>query len=678
MAYLEHVSSHAYSKEAFKEGAHLGSIVLKAAGGWEEANRGVRRTWIATRGDHFDGLHSDFFDGLVADNLLEKARENAIWGISARYEGGIGARVQCGPHPSLKEHLEEAAQQLWKDAGKGRVLLCFDDGGEELEGVVSVAMARVPKMLPNRTISSKGRVIWDAKPVNAFCDKSRHPPALQPRHDEVARLIVWWQLRYPNTPILLSKKDVSDAFKWIPIRKEDTRLFAADLPGGEFGAPGKCITVMYNSLTFGWTGAPGEYMLFAWLMKLSHGMLKPPDALWNDGAAFRSLVLMDDAVLIEPKIGIRPWLSVEAMETCTKKALGDGAINAAKDEVEGALETRKLIWGLMYDTEKNTRTLPPQKLEKASFLLHLPEFDYGNRRVSLKLVQELRGNQQFWISVLPSLKPLLSATNALLGPPTAEGLAQPKGNEEQQRRAWIRFWEAVELQRLLVDNRTEWGVRFTHPMTEALTIRELLALPGGKDKVVWASGDATLDRVGAVDWTHKRAYSLEVSPYQALLEEMEQQALADANCLRRASRPGDGSCEETEPGKMMVALTELLAVLLLAVSQCESWKGRVILYMGDNQVVIRWINSRQAKHPFAGYLLQVLAAVEACYGFHLHTAYLRNLPQCCSGRTDQARCRQGFDRGWVVQAPPTRRVLEKVPQPGLAKTSADLGRASRC
>lgn len=136
---------------------------------------------------------------------------------------------------------------------------------------------------------------------------------------------------------------------------------------------------------------------------------------------------MDDAVLIEPKIGLRPWVSVQAMETCTRKALGDGAINAAKDEVEG-------VWGLMYDTERNTQALPPQKLEKASYLLHLPEFDHGNTRVPLKLVQELRGNQQFWVSVLPSLKPLLAATNALLGPPTSDGLAQPRGDEQQRRR----------------------------------------------------------------------------------------------------------------------------------------------------------------------------------------------------------------------------------------------------
>eukprot|EP00438_Fugacium_kawagutii_P035674 Skav231659 [mRNA] locus=scaffold823:44885:57127:- [translate_table: standard] len=656
--YLEFVSSEPYSKATFRRGAELGTKVLNEAGGWKEANRGIRRTWMQMKGDHFEGLHSDFFEGLVAPNLLEKARENAIWGISARYEGGVGNRVQCGPHPSLKEHLDEAAQQLWKDAAKGRVLLCFDEGGDELHGVVSVAMARVPKMLPNRTVSDKGRVIWDAKPINEFCDKGRHPPALQPKHDEVARLIVWWQTRFPNTPILLSKKDVSDAFKWVPVRCEDTRLFAADLPGGEFGAQGKNITVLYNSLTFGWTGAPGEYMLFAWLIKSGHSMFHPPDPEWNDGVAFQSLVLMDDAVLIEPKVGLRPWLSVQTMETCTKKALGPGSINAAKDEIEGALETRKLIWGLMYDTERNTRALPPQKLEKASYLLHLPEFDYGNMKVPLKLIQELRGNQQFWVSVLPSLKPLLAASNALLGPPSSDGLAQPRGDAEQQRRTWIRFWEAIELQRLLVDNRAEWGVRFTPPMTEALSIRELLAMPGHQQRVVWASGDATLERIGAVDWSHKQAYALEVAPYQKLIEEMEREALEDVNYPRRVSRPGDGD-DEDEPQKLMVALTELLAVLILAVCQHERWHGKVILYMGDNQVVVKWINSRQARHPFASYLLQVLAAVEACYGFHLHTAYLRTYHNVVADALTRQDAEQVIREAGLEALPPPDQHLQR-------------------
>ena len=377
---------------------------------------------------------------------------------------------------------------------------------------------------------------------------------------------------------------------------------------------------MYNSLTFGWTGAPGEYMMFAWVAKLAHAAHAPQDGLWNDSVGFKSLVLMDDSILIEPDIGVRPWLSVQTCETCTKKALGPGTINEVKDEVEGALEATKLMWGLMYNAAEHTRSLPAAKLEKASYLLHLPEFDFGNTNVPLKLVQELRGNQQFWLTVMPALRPLLSATNTFLGPPTPEGMAKPRGALEEQRRAWGRFWEAVELQCLLVDNRSEWSVRFTHALVEALTVRELLALPGGRERIIWASGDATLERVGAVDWSNKEAYALRVDQYQATLEAMAAQATDDLLGPRRVSRPEP---PEEERETLMVALTELLAVVLLAVHQHQKWIGKIVLYFGDNQVVIAWLGKRQAKHPMASFLLQTLAAIVACHGLFLHSAYLR-------------------------------------------------------
>ena len=134
-------------------------------------------------------------------------------------------------------------------------------------------------------------------------------------------------------------------------------------------------------------------MLFAWLAKLGHAAHEPEDPTWHDTVPFKSMVLMDDTILIEPALGIRPWMSVETAEKCIRAALGPDTLNDEKDAVEGALETRKLIWGLYYDTATGTRALPPVKLEKAAYLLHLPEFDHGNTRVPLRLVQELRGNQ---------------------------------------------------------------------------------------------------------------------------------------------------------------------------------------------------------------------------------------------------------------------------------------------
>ena len=79
--------------------------------------------------------------------------------------------------------------------------------------------------------------------------------------------------------------------------------------------------------------------------------------------------------------------------------------------------------------------------------------DEGNCKVPLKLVQELRGNQQFWLTIMPSLSNFLQASNNLLGPPDEQGYAVARGTPAKQRRTWVRFWEAVELQRLLVDNR---------------------------------------------------------------------------------------------------------------------------------------------------------------------------------------------------------------------------------
>ena len=189
LTYLDFLKKETYSQGSFRNAAGLGTHLLERARGWEEACRAIRRCWIETQGDHFQQLHSNFFEGLVDENLLAHARANALEGVEAHSTHEGTERVRCTPHPSVRDHLEEAAMQLWKDASRGRALLCYDKGGDLLNGVISVPMARVPKMMPDRTISEKGRIIWDATPVNATCHKSRHPPALQPKHAEV------WQER---------------------------------------------------------------------------------------------------------------------------------------------------------------------------------------------------------------------------------------------------------------------------------------------------------------------------------------------------------------------------------------------------------------------------------------------------------------------------------------------------
>ncbi|CAE7617473.1 kptA [Symbiodinium sp. CCMP2592] len=635
-AYLDAVEEAAqFSKEGLRSVAAAGSLLLRAAGGWQEAMRAIKRTYIQRHGDHFDGLHGPTLDGLVPPPLLERARHVAVWGVEAHVPLKESSRLKCAPHPSLKAHMDEAAAQLWKDVVRGRVLVCYDQG-EGLDGVISVPMARVPKMNPDRTVSDKGRVVWDATPVNRFCSKEDFPPALQPKHREVARVILYWGLKFPGVPILLSKKDVSDAFKWLPVALEDTKFFAASYVEADHDA-----TLLYGYMTFGWRGAPGEYMGFAWVLKAGHEAHGPSNGRWEaSDVAFHSFVLMDDTVLVEPDIGLRPWVSVEVAEQMTRAALGPRAINPEKDAVEGALETRKLIWGLTYDTGRGTVSLPIVKIEKAYHLLHLPQFDHGNRVVPLRLVQELRGNQQFWLAVFPSLAPYLGATNDLLGPPDDAGNARPKGPDTEA--TWQRFWEAIELQRVLVDSQGTWEARFSHSLLGALTLPEYLSFPGLQDQVVWASGDATTQVVGAIDWEARVAVVEPVKDLWAALREFLSSSYLEREDLEKSegrfgpgratgssSQEGDegsfspGPASEEGEEDVMISLAELLAVLCLVAARWRAWSGKVVVYAGDNQNVVRWIAAREASPPAARFLLQILGAAEAVGHFRLYAEYIR-------------------------------------------------------
>ena len=73
----------------------------------------------------------------------------------------------------------------------------------------------------------------------------------------------------------------------------------------------------------------------------------------------------------------------------------------------------------------------------------------------------------------------------------------------------------------------------------------------------------------------------------------------------------------------MISLAELLAVLALVSARWKHWTGKVVVYAGDNQNVIRWIAAREAGPAAARFLLQVLGAAEAAGHFRFFAEYIR-------------------------------------------------------
>ena len=99
-----------------------------------------------------------------------------------------------------------------------------------LDGANSSPFGAVPKMNPDRSISEEKRVAHDQQGINASVLKEAHPPALQPRHRQLARLVLWWRARCPGLKIFLAKQDIAGAFRLVWLEPQDAEFFAGDLP----------------------------------------------------------------------------------------------------------------------------------------------------------------------------------------------------------------------------------------------------------------------------------------------------------------------------------------------------------------------------------------------------------------------------------------------------------------
>ena len=193
------------------------------------------------------------------------------------------------------------------------------------------------------------------------------------------------------------------------------------------------------------------------------------------------------------------------------------------------MEAVKLIWGLLYNTLLLCCSIPKAKVEKAYHLLHMAEFSRGCTDIPIKLVQELRGSQQFWSWIKRNRPPFFGATDALLACPDARGFARPAGNPEHQHRAWCEFWDTLDMQRVLVQREAFWEARFTDGLDNMLTLEERLALPGAAAKAVWVTGDATLVKVGAIDWTFRTAAEEPLGPIFGRIVQVIRESYADTS-----------------------------------------------------------------------------------------------------------------------------------------------------
>ena len=97
----------------------------------------------------------------------------------------------------------------------------WSDKAQTSRGWRSAPHGAIPKQNPDRTISDEVRVIGDLRINNADGHVLNHAPALTPRHREIGRSIVWWDVRLPHVLALVVKLDVVRAFTLVWLRPAD-------------------------------------------------------------------------------------------------------------------------------------------------------------------------------------------------------------------------------------------------------------------------------------------------------------------------------------------------------------------------------------------------------------------------------------------------------------------------
>ena len=107
--------------------------------------------------------------------------------------------------------------------------------------------------------------------------------------------------------------------------------------------------------------------------------------------------------------------------------------------------------------------------------------------------------------------------------------------------------------------------------------------------MIWTGGDATLEYAGAVDWQNKKFYSSPVERFYGIVKATMDQA----------------------PEDVIISTAELLTYVVLAAMQEEEWKERTVIYVGDNQNVVTWLNDRYSKSPVVQTILRWLELQEA-------------------------------------------------------------------
>ena len=216
-----------------------------------------------------------------------------------------------------------------------------------------------------------------------------------PTIKDIAEHIISLKRDYPNFPLKFTKRDIDAAFRQIRLRPEACALFPTEFFGLHMVLDFDSV-VGYLVLPFGWTGAPGIFAIIADIITRYHTMTGPSNLLWVGGRNLRSHLLVEDVILIEPYLSDRLEQSADVWEDGSFMVIGPDALNKDKLGVGRLWSSNQIVLGYELGMGLFVITMPDGEIIGSQNLLDSPAYGHGDRIVTLRDIQELRGNMANW------------------------------------------------------------------------------------------------------------------------------------------------------------------------------------------------------------------------------------------------------------------------------------------
>ena len=280
-----------------------------------------------------------------------------------------------------------------------------------------------------------------------------------------------------------------------------------------------------------------------------------------------SLLYADDAIFIEPRMGLRPDVTVTCWEHLRNGILGFDALNDEKLREEGEWQESHILLGFQVNVNSLEIPLPSPKVSYAKEVVNLSVFSPGDRIIPVKRAQELRGLVTHWGHASRFWKYWSGPLNALL-------------QYADSTDTWIRcynaqimisFWNLVKLIRSLSRDTDVWPKLFKGSLLDAISMDQRLCSNNPPVSVTWITGAAVLNQFAVINWSRREYVIEETGAY----------------------------IDEVSPGYRRTIIGD--AEQLAASWAIVVWGGseQIMLLGTDNQNVLAWTSNGYAKQGAA-------------------------------------------------------------------------------